>query len=196
MASARTYTPDLLPESALPEDLAEQGLYKAAGMGCDRCEFVTKKTGLSGRQALRAHLKRHKNDARAWRGPLLRQGLLAGAIIVLIIMGMMASPDLKVDLQSMLPFSAPMEMIPTAIIGWSTMGASIALILASWYMMAVPGEVGGQLLVRVLLGLRVAGTLLGLWVVVVVWGVIGPELSWPMTAPAVVLVAVHPDPGG
>ena len=58
MASPRTYTQDLLPESALPEELAEQGLYKPAGMGCEHCEFATKKTGLSGRQALRAHLKR------------------------------------------------------------------------------------------------------------------------------------------
>ena len=85
MATTRTYTPDLLPELALPEDLAEQGLYKPAGVGCEHCEFTTKKTGFSGRQALRAHFKKHRYDERAWRGPLLRQGLVAGVILVLVM---------------------------------------------------------------------------------------------------------------
>ena len=98
MASARAYTTDRLPETALPPDLASQSLYKPAGIECNRCEFVTKKTGLSGRQALRAHLKRHKNDARAWRGPIIRQGLLVTSIAALIVAGMMASADLRAEL--------------------------------------------------------------------------------------------------
>jgi len=117
MASARTYGTDLLPESALPSDLAEQGLYKPAGIECNQCEFATKKTGLSGRQALRAHLKRHKNDARAWRGPLSRQGVLAASIAVLTVVGMMASADLKAELHSLVPKVGPIAVLSAAMSG-------------------------------------------------------------------------------
>ena len=192
MASARTYTPDLLPESALPEDLSEQGLYKPAGIGCEHCKFTTKKTGFSGRQALRAHSKRHRYDEQAWRGPLLRQGLVAGAILALIIMGMTGSADLKADLLSVLPSGVPIETIPAAIMGWGTFAASIGLFLASWLMLSVPGEDGGQPLVRVLSGLRVAGSLMGLWVIVATWGVVSPALSWSMLAPALLMIALTP----
>ena len=192
MASPRTYTQDLLPESALPEELAEQGLYKPAGMGCEHCEFATKKTGLSGRQALRAHLKRHKNDARAWRGPMIRQGLVAGSIVTLVAIGMIGSTELKADLHSTLSVGRPLATFPTAIMSWGPLAGAVGLIMASWYMLLVPGEIGGQPLARVLSGLRIAGCLLGLWVVVGAWGVVDSELSWAMMAPVLVLIVLTP----
>ncbi len=67
MATAQTCTPELLPEEELPKELAERGLYKPAGIVCGQCAFVTKKKGFSDRQALRARLKKHRNDARAWQ---------------------------------------------------------------------------------------------------------------------------------
>ena len=81
MATSPTFTPDLLPEEELPPEVAERGLYKPAGIACQRCAFTTKKKGFSGRQALRAHSKKHCRDARAWQRPLVRQGLVAGFII-------------------------------------------------------------------------------------------------------------------
>ena len=69
MATARTFTPELLPEEGLPTELSERGLHKPAGIACNHCSFTTKKKGFSGRQALRAHGKKHKNDARAWQRP-------------------------------------------------------------------------------------------------------------------------------
>jgi len=56
------------------------------------------------------------------------------------------------------------------------------LILASWYMLGIPGDVGGQRLIRVLARLRVVGALLGLWVMAVARGVVIPALTWPMLA--------------
>ena len=56
----------------------------------------------------------------------------------------------------------------------------------------ISGAVGGQRLIRVLSWLRVAGTLLGLWVVLVASGVVSPSLSWPMMAPALLMVALTP----
>jgi hypothetical protein len=83
-------------------------------------------------------------------------------------------------------------MMSAAIMGWGTVGVSIGLILTSWYMLGVPGEDGGQTLVRVLSALRVAGMLMGLWVTAIVWGVESPALSWLMTAPVLFLVALTP----
>ena len=94
MATAQTYTPDLLPVSEVPEELADQVLYRPAGIACNRCSFTTKKKGFFGRQALRAHGKKHKNDARAWQRPLARQGVIAGSIVALVALGLIGSADL------------------------------------------------------------------------------------------------------
>ena len=48
MASSRTYTPDLLPETALPEALAEQGLYKLAN-SFDLKDWALMKSVLAGK---------------------------------------------------------------------------------------------------------------------------------------------------
>ena len=192
MASTTTFTPDLLPEEELPPELAERRLYKPAGIACNQCAFTTKRKGFSGRQALRAHLKKHRNDARAWQRPLVRQGVIAGSIVALAVLGLLGSADLRTDLHSALPFGAPLVTIPELIMGWGTVATAVALLLSSLWMLAVPGEFGGQPLVRVLLGLRVAGGLLGIWVVVGAWGVVSPGLSWPMMAPVVVVVGLTP----
>ena len=192
MATARTFTPDLLPEEGLPAELAERRLYKPAGIGCNHCAFNTKKKDFSGRQALRAHSKKHRRDARAWQRPLVRQGVIAGSIVALVVLGMMGSADLKANVQSALPFGVPLVTLPELVMGWGTVAVAVSLSLLSLWMLAVPGEFGGQPLVRILFGLRVAGSLLGVWVVVGAWGVVSPGLSWPMMAPVVVVVGLTP----
>ena len=104
----------------------------------------------------------------------------------------MGSADLKADVQSALPFGVPLLTLPTMMMGWGTVAVAVALLLSSFWMLAVPGEFGGQPLVRVLLGLRVVASLLGIWVVVGAWGVVSPELSWPMMAPVLVVVGLTP----
>ena len=190
MASAQTYIPELLPEEELPEELAEKGLYSPAGIACHQCSFTTKKKGYSGRQTLRAHLKKHKNNARAWQRPLVRQGVIAGSIVTLVVLGLIGSAELRTDLHSALPFGVPLVTLPELIMGWGTVAVAVSLLLSSLYMLAVPGEFGGQPLVRVLSGLRVVASVLGLWVVAGVWEVVSPELSWPMVAPALVVVGL------
>ena len=166
MATARTFTPELLPEEGLPAELAERRLYKPAGIGCNHCAFNTKKKGFSGRQALRAHSKKHRNDARAWQRPLVRQGLVVGSIVALVVLGLIGSADLKADVQAALPFGVPLVTLPELVMGWGTVAVAVALLLSSMYMLSVPGEFGAQPLVRVLSGLGVVSSLLGIWVVV------------------------------
>ena len=192
MASTTTFTPELLPEGALPPELAERGLYKPVGIACHQCSFITKKKGISGRQALRAHGKKHKNDARAWQRPLIGQGVIAGFIAALVVLGLMGSTDLRTNLHSALPFGVPLVTLPGLIMGWGAVAVAVALLLSSLYMLTVPGEFGGQPLIRVLSGLRVVTSLLGGWVVAGAWEVVSPELSWPMMAPVLVVVGLTP----
>ena len=192
MATAQTFTRELLPEEELPAALAKRGLYKPAGIACHQCAFVTKKKGFPGRQALRAHGKKHKRDARAWQRPAVRQGLVAGFIVALVVLGLIGSADLRADLPSALPFDVPLVTLPELIMGWGSVVAAVSLLLSSLWMLSVPGEFGGQPLVRVLLGLRAVGSLLGVWVVVGAWGVVSPGLSWSMMAPVIVVVGLTP----
>ena len=75
---------------------------------------------------------------------------------------------------------------------WGTVAMAVALLSLSLWMLAVPGEFGGQPLVRVLSGLRVVASLLGVWAVVGAWGVVSPELSWPLAALVLLLVVLTP----
>ena len=192
MTTAQTYTPDPIPEQELPAELAERGLYKPAGIACHQCSFVTKKRGFSGRQALRAHLKKHRRDVRAWQRPLVRQGVFAGFVVALAVLGLIGSAGLKADVQSALPFGVPLVTLPELVMGWGTVAVAVALLLSTLWMLAVPGEFGGQPLVRILSGLRAIGSLLGVWVGLVIWGVVSPEMSWPMMPPVLVVVGLTP----
>ncbi len=82
--------------------------------------------------------------------------------------------------------------LPAMIMSWGTVAVAVALLLSALYMLSVTPKFGGQPLVRVLSGLRVVGNLMGLWVVVGAWGVVSPELSWPMMAPLLVAVGLTP----
>ena len=166
--------PRAAPRTRTPPRTGQRGLYKPAGIACNHCAFTTKKKGFSGRQALRAHLKKHKNNARAWQRPLARQSLLAGFIVALVVLGLVGSGDLRTDLHLALPFGVPLVTLPELVMGWGTVAVAVSLLLSSLYMLTVPGEFGGQPLVRVLLGLRVVGSLLGVWVVVGAWEVVSP----------------------
>ena len=74
------------PEGSVPDKFKRDGSYRpGGGYKCRKCEYVTKKKGFGGRQALRAHLKVHKLERRSWQRPLVRQmlvTLVAGLVIV------------------------------------------------------------------------------------------------------------------
>ncbi len=95
---------------------------------------------LTGRQALRAHGRKHKNEDRAWRRPLVGQGIVAGFIVALAVPGLMGSADLKADVQSALPFGVPLVTLPELVVGWGTAAVAVALLLSSLYMLAAPAR--------------------------------------------------------
>ena len=65
----------LLPSSLVPQRFKDDGLYIPGGFSC-WCGWTTEKTALSGRQALRGHLKGHAYERRAWQRPLKHQAAL------------------------------------------------------------------------------------------------------------------------
>ena len=89
----------------------------------------------------------------------------------------MGAAHLKAEVQSALPFDVPLVTLPELVMGWGTVAASVAVLLSSVWMLAVPGEFGGQPLVRVLSGLRVVASLLGIWVAVSAWGVVSKNCT-------------------
>ncbi len=50
--------------------------FKDGGFSCNKCKWRTKKRGFSGRQALRAHLKRHVRERRSILRPLMVQAVV------------------------------------------------------------------------------------------------------------------------
>ena len=180
----KTYSTDRLPEEALPAALAEN--YQAAGYECARCDFIPQKDGFSGRQALRAHLKRHKNEDRAWQVPMARQALVVATMVAAGVIGWL-------DMTMPEPFQGPIPLLglPSASV-WGLFGISIAALVMAMSMLTVEAEVGGRVLAKVLSSLRGLGSLVGVWALSGIWGFLLPEPSLIILAPVVVLVALTP----
>ena len=61
-----------------------RSLFKEFGYRCAKCEWATRKNGINGRNAVRAHSKKHKNEQRALSHLRLLYGL--GVILLLAIL--------------------------------------------------------------------------------------------------------------
>lgn len=77
----------LVPSFLVPRRMRRDGWYKPGGFACLECNWRSKKRGFPGRQALRAHIKKHVNDRRSWQHPLMRQILLLTLIAVITLCG-------------------------------------------------------------------------------------------------------------
>ena len=62
---------DEVPEELVPIELKKDGRFLSGGYKCRECAFATSRFGFSGRQALRAHLKVHTLERRAWARPMV-----------------------------------------------------------------------------------------------------------------------------
>jgi cation transport ATPase len=94
----------------------KRSLFKDYGYQCTKCEWATKKTGINGRNAVRAHSKKHKNEQRALNH--LRTQLWVGFGLLLAIL-----------LTSVWSLIAPaVPDIPTS---WATTSTLIGMVLAT-----------------------------------------------------------------
>ena len=178
---------DLNQLRGVPKELVDRGLYKSTGGRCRKCGWTTSKKGYNGRQAMRAHLKKHKRERRAWQVPLVRQ-----LLVVTVILGLAITGWVGVTLPVDLPFSTPVVTFPATITTWATLGTGITLLLISPLFLFSGPVKGGRVLGRILGFLIGVGVLAGLWTVALTLEFVGPPLFWPMYAPLVAMVALTP----
>ena len=126
MSKTRRFGAGLLSEDKIPRELDGKGLYKPVGFVCWECDFVSKKKGFPGRQALRAHLKKHKNERRAWQRPLILQTAVAVMLLATAIAGW-----LEASLPFDLPFDTPLLTLPGGITKWAVVGITAPLLVIS-----------------------------------------------------------------
>jgi len=98
--------------------------FKDYGYQCAECDWVTKKIGLNGRNAVRAHLKKHKNERRAQNH--LRLCAWAGAILLLLIVLMAAWSFISPEI----PDIPPRWLTSSTWVGVGLLGSSVISSLA------------------------------------------------------------------
>ena len=91
--TSERYRPDPISEKLVPREAVAARRFRAAGTVCNKCGWRTRKSGLSGRQAMRAHSKVHANDLRAYRDPVKRQSLILG----IMVLGLAAAHFLRIE---------------------------------------------------------------------------------------------------
>ena len=188
MSKTRRFGAGLLSEDKIPRGLADKGVYRPAGYACRECDFFSKKKGFPGRQALRAHLKKHKNERRAWQRPLILQ-----TAVVMMLLGAAIAGWLEARLPFDLPFDTPLLTLPGGITKWAVVGIIAPLLVLSLAMTFSGKEKYWDKTVARLLGLLVfVGSQAGLGAVAMIWGIVSPELSWPFQVPLWALVVLTP----
>ena len=88
--------------------------------------------------------------------------------------------------------SAPLVTVPVELTDRIVLGVTAGLILVSLYLLAMPGEIGGIVLSRLLKMMVVAGTVAGLLVVASSWGLVNPDMPWNVYVPALVILLLTP----
>lgn len=165
-----------LASSASPRHIRD-GFYKPAGFKCPRCEFTSTKTGFSGRQALRAHSKKHKRDRRAWFRPFVSQGM-----VVLTVAGVGVAGWL-------MPLDEPLFTLPFDLISMAVAAVTGLLLLLS---AALLHKGAGKRDSKMASLLVIIGTISGIWGAALASGLIAPRPSLVMEAPIWVLLAITP----
>ena len=178
-----------IPESAAPQELIDRGLFKPAGGGrCRHCSWSTAKKGFSARQALRAHLKKHRNESRAWGRPLVMQFL-----VVMTVLSLAVASWAGVDLPPEFGAHLSLVSLPDPHTGWTTMGVSSALAVISLTLLLWgSARYGGRTPIRVQATLVVLGTLIGIWAAVGIWGIVETDMEWTMQVPVWIMLGLTP----
>ena len=182
------YTTDLLPEGAVPPEIARKGLYKAAGYSCRDCNFTTKKKGFPGRQSLRAHMKKHKNEKRAWLYPLIRQLAMVMVLGAVTVLGWFEQGH--TDFVPEIPFKLPLVIIPSNAI-WPIVGLIGLSVLVSLYVVVI-AESDSKALIRVISGCNLLGVGAGVLSLALVWGGLDAEFEWPIHLAVWTFIALTP----
>jgi hypothetical protein len=105
--------------------------FKVAGFTCRNCGYVTKKRGFNGRQALRAHLKRHVRERRAVLRPLFIQVAVAVLTLAIYLVAPVVSSNFLPMDEQIDVFSAYV-LLPERSIEIAVVAVPSIMVLAHW----------------------------------------------------------------
>ncbi len=178
--------------STTPRRSPDKSLYKSVGYKCRQCPFTSKKKGFNGRQSLRAHIKKHKRESRAFWQPFVRQ-----LVVVLAISGLGVAGWMDIYPASKIPFALPSLVLTQQIVDWGTFGVGIAVLVVGVIVMMmalslIRDDLGDRGLARTLWFISIIGSFAGLWIVMGLGGIVAPSVGWVFQIPAWVMMALTP----
>ena len=170
----------------------DKSLYKPVGYKCRQCQFTSKKKGFNGRQSLRAHIKKHKRESRAFWRPFVKQ-----LVVVLVIAGLGVAGWFDIYPASKIPLELPFLLLTKHMVNWGTFGVGIAVLAAGLVVMLMAlrflnDGLGDKGLARTLWLLSIVGSFAGIWIVMGLWGIVAPSVGWVFQVPAWIATALSP----
>ena len=192
MSTRPAATSTLPSRSTTAKRSPDKTLYKPAGYKCRQCSFTSKKKGFNGRQSLRAHIKKHKRESRAFWRPFVGQLVVVLVIAVLGVAGWM-----DVYPASKTPVPIPLLELTQQMVDWGTFGVGVGVLMVELVVMSmavrfVHDDLGDKGLARTLLFLSIIGAFTGLWLVMGLWGFATPSVSWLFQIPTWIAMALTP----
>ena len=168
----------------------DKSLYKPVGYKCRQCSFTSKKKGFDGRQSLRAHIKKHKRESRAFWRPFVKQ-----SVVVLIIAGLGVAGWMDIYPASKMPFALPTLKLTQNVVDWGTFGVGIGALTVGFVVMLmalrfISDDLGNRGLARTLWFISIIGSFAGLWIVMGLWGLATPSVSWVFQMPVWITMAL------
>jgi len=178
--------------STTPSRSLDKSLYKPAGYKCRQCSFTSKKKGFNGRQSLRAHIKKHKRESRAFWRPSAKQ-----LVVVLVIAGLGVAGWMDFYPASKIPFALPTLVLTQQMVNWGTFGMGIGvlavgLVVVLMALRFLHDDLGDRGLARTLWVISLIGSLTGLWIVMGLWGIVAPSVGWVFQIPTWIVLALTP----
>ena len=178
--------------STTPRRSPDRSLYKPAGYKCRQCPFTSKKKGFNGRQSLRAHIKKHKRESRAFWRPFVKQ-----LVVVLVIVGLGLACWIDIYPTSKIPVPILLLELTQQMVDWGTFGVGVGVLLVELVVMSmavrfVHDDLGDRGLARTLSFLSIIGSLACLWIVMELWGIVAPSVGWVFQIPAWIVLALTP----
>ena len=181
-----------ISRSTTPRRSPDKSLYKPAGYKCRQCPFTTKKKGFNGRQSLRAHIKKHKRESRAFWQPFVKQ-----SVVVLVIVGLGVAGWMDIYPASKIPIALPTLMLTQHVVDWGTFGVGMSVLAVGSLVMLMAlrflnDGMGDRGLTRTLWFISIIGSFTGLRIVMGLWGLFTPSFSWVFQMPVWITMALTP----
>ncbi|MFW6174893.1 MAG: hypothetical protein ACOC5K_03865 [Chloroflexota bacterium] len=180
------WSPELAPEPVVPQELRDDGSYTPHGYLCRHCGYQTRKRGFPGKQALRAHTKKHTRERRAFWRPFARQAAISAIVVPALLLGSFSPagvPGLG------LVWTAP---VSEHTVGWILASAAAAIGAALMLALEEADKTLSKGAIRLAGLLRVSANVLAAGACAMLAGLLAPAPPSWSAAPVVLLLGLLP----